>query len=125
MKYSEQKLKELLTSAEKQNDEKGILITLKLLADFYEENSNYKESLKIYKQFHDFELHFTNRELEEKKKDLLDSIRYAYRIQTAISPPDYLVSVHKVKQKAIFFVSAINMKNNNVTIFTLFRLIIN
>ena len=92
MEHKEQELKKALISAQEENNEKIILLNLKLLAEFYEENSNFKEALNLFKQFHKLELNFTNRELEEKKKDLLDSIRYAYRIQTAISPPNYLVN---------------------------------
>jgi len=92
MEQKEQELKKALLLAQEENNEKIILLNLKLLEEFYEENSNFKEALNLFKQFHTLELNFTNRELEEKKKDLLDSIRYAYRIQTAISPPNYLVN---------------------------------
>ena len=92
MKEAEKKLLENLEKAQYENDERHILYSLKLLTEFYENQSDYKQSLFYYKQFHKFELEYTNKELEEKKKDLLDSIRYAYRIQTAISPPEYLVN---------------------------------
>jgi len=37
------------------------------------------------------ELQKAYKEIEEKNKEILDSIKYAYRIQNAILPPDYLV----------------------------------
>jgi len=91
MEQSDIKLKEALADAEKQKDGTLIQLYLTSLASFYEKQSNYKEALNYFKKLHKFELDFTNRELEERKKDLLDSIRYAYRIQTAIAPPQYLV----------------------------------
>ncbi|MCF6366418.1 MAG: SpoIIE family protein phosphatase [Bacteroidales bacterium] len=91
MKQSEIKLKEALANAEMKKNKTLIQLYLKSLADFYEDKANYKEALNYYKKLHKFELDFANRELEERKKDLLDSIRYAYRIQTAIAPPKYLV----------------------------------
>ncbi len=92
MEQTEDRLISALKSAEEQKDEKGILHYLKSLADFYETKSDYKKALDFYKRLHLFESGFINKELEERKKDLLDSIRYAYRIQTAIAPPEYLVN---------------------------------
>lgn len=91
MQQSETSLKEALHAAEKQRDEKVIILCLKSLADLYENQTNYKEALIFYKRLHEFELNVANKELEVKKKDLLDSVRYAYRIQTAVAPPEYLV----------------------------------
>ncbi len=91
MQQSETSLKEALAAAEKQRDEKVIILCLKSLADLYENQTNYKEALIFYKRLHEFELNVANKELEVKKKDLLDSVRYAYRIQTAVAPPEYLV----------------------------------
>ncbi len=91
MENSEPVLLESLKIAESQKSEKEILLYLRLLAEFYENNSDYKKALKFYKKIHSYELNLTKIELEEKKKNLLDSIRYAYRIQTAIAPPEYLV----------------------------------
>ncbi len=87
----EETLKKNLKTAEIENDEKNILKFLKLSVNFYEKNQNFKKALYLFKQLHNFELAIRNKELEEKKKDLLDSIRYAYRIQTALAPPQYLV----------------------------------
>ncbi len=81
MQQSETSLKEALAAAEKQRDEKDIQFYLKSLADLYESKTNYKEALNYYKRLHQFELDIANKEIEQKKKDLTDSIRYAYRIQ--------------------------------------------
>ena len=91
MKQTENELISALKIAEKEHSEKEILLYLKLLSEFYENNSNYEKALYYHKKLHNFELNLTKEELEGKKKDLLDSIRYAYRIQTAIAPPEYLV----------------------------------
>ncbi len=87
----EETLKKNLKTAEIENNEKNILKFLELSVDFYEKNQNFKKALYLFKRLHNFELAIRNKELEEKKKDLLDSIRYAYRIQTALAPPQYLV----------------------------------
>lgn len=49
-----------------------------------------KQEAEIFRLKH-VELKEAYDKIEEKNRDLLDSIKYAYRIQTAISPPDYLV----------------------------------
>ena len=87
----EKNLIKALEIAESENNNKAILASLKSLSDFYEKNSDFQNALKIYKKLHIFELAITNKELEEKKKDFTDSIKYAYRIQTALAPPEYLV----------------------------------
>ena len=92
MKQTENYLISILKTAEEQKDEKGILQALKSLANFYEKKSDYRKASEFYKRLHLFESDFMHKELEEQKKGLLDSIRYAYRIQTAIAPPEYLVN---------------------------------
>ncbi len=91
MNLTQKELTDALEFAKSENNEKAILYSLKALAELYENNSDYKNALFYYKQLHFAELSSTNKELEEKKKDFLDSIKYAYRIQTALAPPQYLV----------------------------------
>jgi serine phosphatase RsbU (regulator of sigma subunit) len=88
---SEQSLLEALHQAEHQKDEKVILLCLNSLSKLYEEEQDYAKALEFHKRLHEFELTIANKEIEQKNKDLLDSIRYAYRIQNAIAPPDYVV----------------------------------
>jgi serine phosphatase RsbU (regulator of sigma subunit) len=92
MQHSEISLLESLQFAEKQRDEKVMLLCLKSLADIYEEKNDFKEALVFYKRLHHLELEIANKEIAGKSKDIMDSIKYAYRIQTAISPPEYLVN---------------------------------
>lgn len=49
-----------------------------------------KRESEIFK-LRNVELKNANEEIRNKNRDLLDSIKYAYRIQTAISPPQYVV----------------------------------
>jgi len=91
MENTEASLNETLLQAEEQKDEKIIHLCLKSLADYYEDQNNFKDALRFYKKLHAFELSKANAEIREKTKDVLDSIRYAYRIQTAIAPPLYVV----------------------------------
>ena len=85
-------LREALTKAENDRNDALILSSLKKMAEYYERNAQFKDALEYYKRFYDLELKTDYIEIEQKKKDLLDSIRYAYRIQKAISPPKYLVN---------------------------------
>jgi len=82
---------EALLLAQKNNNKAEIISYLKLLSNHYEKEQNYKEALSFYKKLHEFELNIAHNEIKGKSKDILDSIRYAYRIQTAIAPPMYIV----------------------------------
>lgn len=82
---------------------------LKEISEYYENAGDYAESLRYYKKYtgvkedvaiseseegmklKNAELKQAYQHLEEKNRDFLDSIRYAYRIQKAISPPQKLV----------------------------------
>ncbi|MCD4794114.1 MAG: hypothetical protein K8R54_12820 [Bacteroidales bacterium] len=68
MQQSETSLKEALAAAEKQRDEKVIILCLKSLADLYENQTNYKEALIFYKRLHKFELMLQIKSLKEKRK---------------------------------------------------------
>lgn len=92
MQQSEKSLVENLQIAEKRKDEKAMLLCLKSLSDLYAEKKDYRQALEFYKRMHELELAIANKEIAGKTKDIMDSIRYAYRIQTAISPPEYLVN---------------------------------
>ncbi len=91
MEQSEVSLKQALLQAEHDNDKKIIHFCLKSITDLYESRQNFKDALLYYKKLHYFELSEANDEIKGKSKDILDSIRYAYRIQTAIAPPLYIV----------------------------------
>lgn len=91
-------------------DAKALLYgVLKEISDHYEKTGDFKSALEYYKKYNavkedvlnaeteeglklkNLELKQAYQHIEEKNRDFLDSIRYAYRIQKAISPPQKLV----------------------------------
>jgi serine phosphatase RsbU (regulator of sigma subunit) len=102
MEHTEVSLKDALIQAELQNDEKIIHFCLKSLADLAEDRRDYEQALYYFKKLHHFEMTLANEEIKGKSKDILDSIRYAYRIQTAIAPPMYIVERLLPKQFILY-----------------------
>jgi serine phosphatase RsbU (regulator of sigma subunit) len=98
MEYTVFSLKEAVVAAEVQI----IHFCLKSLAELLEDRQDYKDALYYYKKLHHFELSLANEEIRGKSKDILDSIRYAYRIQTAIAPPMYIVERLLPKQFILY-----------------------
>ncbi len=102
MENTESSLKRALATAKEEKDEKNELFFLRSLAEFYENNENFKDALSTYKEYHALQLQAANDEIRGKTKDILDSIKYAYRIQTAIAPPQYIVDRLLSKQFILY-----------------------
>lgn len=106
--------------AQKQNNIKHLALINKTISAYYKELNDNQKSLEYFEEYHNLSLinnekksklqakylteDFTLKQeiknielkkayehIEEKNNDILASIKYAYRIQNAILPPDYLV----------------------------------